>query len=1678
MRFIYTIQKGIKLLVPILTLTTIAAYAGVIKGSNKDSLIQKLKTSEKIIQVYNEGINGDFTNDFFTTYGISPDEEAKKRKAKAALEEVEASNNFVDYLKPSDISKLPVGLTKSVGSGKVTIAITKAIFTPRYAELTVFAKITIPQSPGVLFFGIQGLKLSNNGGIIGDAKLVLLGDVAIPINGKNAALILKGGFDSTTGNVTSRTYISIDCSGFKELGISADVSFPRSLLQPIDLATGKVKETGNVTGSFTTIVSNWNDILASFSLPKFQIKGLNDFNFTVSQAIFDFSDYRNSSDIIYPAGYEAKYVSNVDPESWRGVYIKNLNIELPKAFTKKNSNARISFGVSDMIIDNNGLTGIFYAENLLPINEGSASGWQFSVDSLRIAIEANRITRAGFGGKIVTPVAKNTPLGYGAVITASSDYIITVTNKDTLSFDMWMAKAYIDPNSYVKLSSINGQFRPEAMLHGRMGIYIDRNDVSDTLGTNKKIAEFNGIKFTALLIKTESPKLSVQYFGYEGLVKIANFPISIQTITVTTPAVDEIALKFTVNLNLHEGKIGASTTLSVISNWNNSSGISSLSYKKIEIDSIALNADIGGMKIIGKAQFMRKHPVYGDGFKGNVIATFINSKFKVDVTAIFGSKDFRYWLVDGLLTGLKIPIFPPVNLTGFGGGAFYRMKKTTTSSATTSTGYDYVPDSTAGLGVRAAVEFNTVKDQVMNGGASFEMAFNNNGGLRYVGFYGYAKVAAKLPSYGVSTANYLSTKFNDIEAKLSDAIGPLGDTANIIRKKMFQPTAAARDIYPTSNTPGIEGLEAYLGIQYNFETSTLDANFDLYVNAAKGLIKGTASGNRAGWARLYIAPDKWYLHMGKPTDRIGLRVGIGGIAVQTDGYFMIGHDIPSMPPPPAIVSSILNSYNANYYNVKNRTGDIALGKGFAFGTSVSITTGDINLAIFYARIDAGAGFDIFVRDLSDYHCQGDSDPVGINGWYLDGQAYAYFQGEVGIRVKLLFIKKNIPILRLGAAALIEAHMPNPTWFQGQVGGYYSILGGLISGNCNFSFRIGSPCQMVAYDPAKEYENMATIDHISPDSSSNNVSTLVIPEITFKMPIDETLDADLDGQSKYRVMIDKLSIIKITDNLEVEGTTVVASQKYSANFVPSSRLEALTDYKFKASLYYQEYKNNTWVSIFKDGVKLVENREVAFKTAQQPDTIDRANISYTWPVINQRNFYKQESNVGYIKLSYAQPYLFETFNNYYAEFKDEYDNKLFRPIVFNNADNRINYEIPSELVNGRSYTFTIKGRNVGFTDTAAGLNKKFLDQNGEVVQDPKYLEILKEEEIKDEVDAAIRELLQKRSLTTAAIDYFLKLDEMRRVAFMTAAGFGYDEIDVYIHIRAEVILKMLTNKGYGISQVSQYMEEMYKTIEAKETIAQMTISEETQKPLITFNFRVSDYSTFASKINSLQTVQSIIGRESTDVINLQAKINTYEGFDAFELNSLPLTNGSVTDNGSLLKLIECEATLDDIYYLSYIKNLIYKDANTGTSNGTFIRGGNGASTGAGPTTVLRSTDGIEFGIVNRMTTLFGLIPSKAVMLSDYYYNQVSSVSTNNYINQRFPFIYSLPGVYNKDFLEVRSKVINYYINQNLSIPSEFNSLVNDPFPFMGNGSYKALLKFKLPDNTYGTQGTFIYQNDIQ
>jgi len=1455
--------------------------------------------------------------------------EVERNRARNVINEVDELKRYVDYLAPSDLNKLPIGFKKKIGETTVKIAVSNAVFTSRYAELTVYAKIDIPQrttynnSTGAsesksIFFGVSGLKLSKDGGIIGEGKLVLLGDYTIPINGDNASITLKGGFDKVSGGFSGRTYLSMDCNGFKEMGLEAEVAFPRSLLVPVSPSGQELA--GQVKASFATVVSNWNDILAEVNLPLFEIKGIPGIGFKINNAVVDLSDLRNSSNISYPPGYYAKYLGNLEADMlnlWRGVYAREISVYLPSAFERNDDNNRTVFSARDLVIDNNGVTGNFLGQNLIPLSSGVAGTWRFSVDSFRVQLEANRLLAAGFGGRIVLPVnnrdlnnsdsaeTNKKSFAYSGLIMSNGEYLCRVVQKDNLDFDLWKAKVELYPNSFVELRGGASGFRPLANLTGKMD--IKNNEGSDGGLRPTSLMDFKGIQFQQLVIKTTPPYLSAQYFGYDGSIKLGPLPVSVDNISLRTIGNNDVLLDFGVTVNLGDpGKNSFSgrSGIEVKGRYEMDGKRAVLRYDGFRVKEIELAANITALSLYGRLNFMENDPVYGDGFAGRIILDVKQgqtSKFGLDVTAKFGNAGFRYWYVDGLA---KIPMEAgAINITSFGGGAYYRMRKSPTPSVLNDnpTGVSYIPDSTAGLGLKASVGFNVGSEKIDDALAMLEISFYRGGGIRFMGFYGWAKVIPgnKSPFNSENITGMIKSHFKELEtfdSSLSQA-----QKENQLLEKFTNPSRIAETITDASfvsNEKGV-GMDAYIGLMYNFETDEFHANFDLRINLAP-VLKGVGPNGRAGWAMIHIYQDnsypeggegngkrRWYFHVGTPNDPIGMKLGFGPISVVNKSYFMMGHDLPPFPGLPPSIYNRLHPEDRFEPNIQfAEKEEIKSGRGIAFGTSMDFDSGELSFAMLYARFRVGFGLNVMIRDYSGYQCVQTGNEVGLNGWLAQGAVGAYLEGNAGLRIKLGPIKKNIEVIKSSAVAALQFSIPRPTAAQGLLRIQNELLGGKVKINLRLKMKFGDDCTLVANETDGEidFDAFKVISHVTPNNNMVGVSLFsrpvvhcqTKPNVAFSLPSDK----EGDPEETFRPFIESVSFIQGSQS--IPATFKMANDNSSFTVFPSNPFVAETQYKLKVVINYQRLVSNTWVNVtYDDGSVANEIKEVNFTTGKNPPFIERENIGFMYPYIDQRFFYKNEVQTGKIFLKTWQTQLLSSFSAWKVRFTDRGpDSTIFiQDVSLDAANKSINYNIPAGLQASKTYKFELFG--VGFSG------------------------------------------------------------------------------------------------GNGVV-------------------------EDSSKPILDFVFSTSQFGTLEEKINFLTASNPtpIIGRIESDVIDLQAEVTNYEGFDMAELIGVPFTGN--------VPVIQSRARItDNDYYTTRIQPLI-KYPN-------FVRSGN------------------KVFNVSRDTSVYGVIPTKAIHISDYYVSALTGSTYSPIINKRVPFIYDVNRVYNEDFIAIRTAIVNHY----------YSNLVNNP-----------------------------------
>lgn len=1243
-------------------------------------------------------------------------QEELRQKIEATYEKVVSESRFIDFLDEAAMLDLPIGLKLDLGVLKYIILIDSVVMTPRESFLFASMVFETPEGKRIHFKG-SDIKFSKTGGLSGDGKMMLVGDYPINLDGNNSKLIIKG-----TGE---KTFVEFDCSGFKQMSIDGSLVFSRELLVP---ETG----TGNVMVDFNTTVTDWNDILVGVNVPPFRVTNLKDFTFSITDAVLDFSDSRNAPAVRFPQGYAEESPLFIDGnlKLWRGVYIRELSVTLPPQFeNKKNASEtepqdtighRVSFKGNDLLLDNLGFSGKISGNNLIPIEKGKIGNWDFSLETIYVDIHVNELREAGFFGRIniplnkkpnvpsasaqtaaatPTPTAAQTPAAnaqppkenyftYRATIKPDNEYLFTVTNPDTVNFDLWKADVTLLPSSFIEVKLASGKFMPKAHLNGSMTINLGLQENGNASATDKtKNVKLANLAFEDLEIQTVSPYIKIGYFslGIEGNDSgMGGFPLSINEVYGSSDA-DNIILGIDLTLSLineQDGGFAANGRFKIVSRGVVENGDLKYRFSSLDIERFGINIDIGSFKFKGTLNFYKNDVVYGNGISGTVDATF-GSTFQLQASAIFGTRNGnRYWFADAMVKfNTGVTIFPGVAFYAFGGGAYYRMKMDDQGVGSvlgrTVSGIVYVPDESVGFGFKASVSLGIQPGkQAFNADVTYEMAFNQGGGVKYINFRG--------------NGYFMTPPIPDDIAKMQDKAKKLAAAA-----KKAGVTGGNLNVGNDSSVEEIHGSAAEAGqkaqvwastmINYDFDNRILHGNLKAYVNVAEGLIKGAGPNGQAGEAVLHFAPGEWYIYIGRPEYENRFAIEVLGIA-RLDSYFVIGSIIPDSPPPPENVSSILGGVDLDYMGELNELAD---GAGVGFGASFRVDTGDLSFLIFYGRFAAGLGFDIMLKDYGDAQCRGGGQ-LGINGWYANGQAYAYFEGTIGIKVKIFRKTKKINILDIGAAVVAQAKLPNPTWVRGIAGGRFSVLGGLVKGNCKFEIEIGEECEIVR-EGGSVLESVEVLAQATPQEGSKEVDVFTLPQAIFNYEMDkeyEMVDEASSQVVKFKIALDQFRIKDGANPIQAE--LIWNDDKTVAGLNPFEILPSEKELTLEVVTSFKEWKGGYWVVPEVDGEKLTKTYTYKFTTSKAPDYIPASNVAFSYPSINQYNYYQNESKTGYISLKQGQSYLF-TANSQWSQtvrFAATNGKPIEVPFNYVAASKEIQLEMPRDFTNDQLYALAI------------------------------------------------------------------------------------------------------------------------------------------------------------------------------------------------------------------------------------------------------------------------------------------------------------------------------------------------------------------------------------------------------
>jgi hypothetical protein len=1187
----------------------------------------------------------------------TPDDSVEYHRKKALMYEAEVMQNqaTVETLNSLGFATLPVGIQRTVGGISYTIIVSRLYYTMGHAFIEAYCMLELPQTGDKIAFRGAKLPFSNTGGFEGTGRLELIGSYHVKLSDK-ILLTLEG-----KGN----TFVEFDCNGFKGIGIEAALEFSRDLLVPENQDGSIIPSPERVRTSFITVAQGLTDLLVGVNIPPFQVSSLNGVGFSVQEAFYDMSTLANPPGIAFPAGYTSPYFEAGLPALWQGLYLKRTEVRLPPAFTKKRDpKSRITLGVENMLIDDQGFSGKIFGEHL--IEAGDMNGWAYTLDRAAIELVTNSVQGFELMGKISVPVIKTkegkpTQFGYLAHRGADGNYIFGVKVENEVKLPLFVADVKLFQGSTITVTERNNQFYPSAILNGELTIRAAK-------------AALNSIRFEQLIISSETPKFQPGTFGFgsEGQSSSASgYPLAITNIGVKSQG-ERVGIAFDVSINIggkpeEEGFKGTA----MLTVWGKREAVpvkdaegqiigtdeGNWKYDKVEISGVAIAINKPGViSLKGSIQFFEEDATYGDGFKGTVSGKIYSVTVMAD--ALFGkTPTYRYWYADALVKlDNGIPLAPGFSAYGFGGGFYSKVKQTTQGGSAigkTQSGITYVPDENS-MGIKAMMVVGTaVKPEPFNGDVSLEVMMNRHGGINSITLKGNAKFMAGM---------------GDVMGKIKDNVGAAVQ-GRALDKLM---DLAQGQVYGS------------MLLQYDNVNDIFHGNLEIFVNIAFGLVRGVSPGNKAGWATIHFSKDEWYILIGTPDQPIGLEVAR---IFKSRSYFMMGDNLPGSPPPPPQVSQILGDIDLDYTRDLNALGT---GSGIAFGLHFGVDTGDLRFLMFYGRFSAGTGIDFMLKDYGEnYHCKGSEGPIGIGGWYANGQAYAFVQGKIGIRVKLKFYKGDFDIIDIGAAAILQAKGPNPFWMKGTVGGYYNILGGLVKGNCKFDVTIGDDCKIVPN--GSPLENVNIIAEVSPVKGTTDVDVFNAPQAAFNIPLGqvfELVDAD-DRRHYYR---GNLKSFVITDGASpIEGTLRWNADADVVAFDSRDILPPKKEMKAVIRVAFEERIGSEWKTVTYDGQTTEEVKETTFTTGTAPDFIPPSNVAYSYPIAGQYNFYPQEYNKGFIKLKKGQPYLFNPGPGWTQKvmMTDVASQRYVDTnLSYNAAETTVNFNMPTGFQPAKLYSFEI------------------------------------------------------------------------------------------------------------------------------------------------------------------------------------------------------------------------------------------------------------------------------------------------------------------------------------------------------------------------------------------------------
>lgn len=1158
-------------------------------------------------------------------------------------------NQFDDFLgrsinlSPGELQTLPIGLRSTIGNTTYDLLVTDAVFGAENTEVSLYLRISGPDWQGEerkMFFGTEKVLISKTGGFIGDVKLALMGNITLKGKGDMWHLHFLGRDEEGDHDVAADglppTYAVVNCNGFKELQISAKVELNETHL--VAIKDGKPSNEP-LSFSFFYTANALDDILVKVNLPEFALRSVPDWTFLAEETIFDFSQTRNAPGF---EGYTT--LSNADKQVdfgdiWQGFYMKKIRLQFPDYIARRD-NVRPAIAIDELYIDEKGFSGKVQAQDVLRLEDGILGDWGFSIHKFEMQFTQNKLTGGGMEGKIELPVSIANAYSYDALFQDDGSWNMQLGLGNKVQFDFMKAREVeLYKSSYLKAQKESGKkLLLEACLSGKMKL----NPIAQE---NDKFG-FANVEFNGMKISNREPYFELKNLKWDDEMKVKKFPVSIKDIEAGTQLKDlSLAFKTVVHFGSEQDwNFGGELGMDVHSFLDKVNGKQQWKFKDFNVNDVAVDFSNSFLTFKGYAKILNKDPVYGDGFQGGVKLGIVPLNFACEANVMFGHTDFRYWYADVMATlgPTGIPVFPGFKISGLGGGAYQKMRFEESEKSPNKSGLSYVPDPNSSLGLKASVLLATGDEKTFNAELTLEMLFNKNGGLDNISLCG----AGKLMSNDFEGIMRFSRKVEQLASKIQPSLED-------------QRRAVANEA----------AISAQVDLRMDVANKRFTANCDAFMSL--GVIRGSGHNDKLGSIGMSFGGNdgRWYIKAGEPAYPLGVKAKIGPVEAFLNSYFMTGSHLPSFPAMPQKVASLLGHSSCEKPDMRQ----LEKGAGFAFGSQFNLKTGTIPYSILYGTFDAELGFDIMMKQYLNTLCAESGTQPGMNGWYAQGQAYAYLMADVGIRLKLFGSKRNFSVLKGEVGALLKAGFPNPSSFYGGFGVNVSILNGIYKGYLRMEFDLGESCTM---DKQGFADGAQIIADMQPAADAKGVDVFSIPQAAFNLPMETEINEEFDNEAKtMKLKLDQYELWY--GGTKLEGKFHWNEEKRIVEFQSHDILPANAKLDYRLAIKAKEKRGASWTDLKdENGTAYKEEKRYSFTTGNAPDSIPWSNVKYCYPTRNQQYFLPKEHKTGFVYLHSGMPSLLASEDYAKRVYFVSKTDTISAAFTYNRAENRIMWYFPN------------------------------------------------------------------------------------------------------------------------------------------------------------------------------------------------------------------------------------------------------------------------------------------------------------------------------------------------------------------------------------------------------------------